>query len=73
MRERIEAVLDELRPFLRAEGADIEFIEINEQGILRVRLSGACADCSRSMSPLLKGIERVVLEQIPEVKGVAAV
>ncbi len=73
MRERIEAVLDELRPFLRAEGADIEFIEINEQGILRVRLSGACADCSRSMPPLMKGIERVVLEQIPEVKGVAAV
>jgi Fe-S cluster biogenesis protein NfuA len=70
MRVKIEKVLDEIRPMLQSDGGDIEFIRATEDGIVQVRLHGACGDCSNSMMTLKRGIERIVIEQVPEVREV---
>lgn len=73
MREKVEAVLDKVRPMLQADGGDVELVDITDKGIVQVRLVGACKGCPMSQMTLKNGIERVVLKEIPEVKGVEAV
>lgn len=73
MREKVEAVLDKVRPMLQADGGDVELVNITDKGIVQVRLTGACKGCPMSQMTLKNGIERVVLKEIPEVKGVEAV
>ncbi len=72
MKEQIEKVLDEIRPFLRADGGDVELMGI-EEGVVRVRLQGACYGCHMSLVTLKDGIERILKREIPEVKEVVAV
>ncbi len=72
MREKVEAALDEIRPGLQADGGDVELVDIVD-GIVKVRLKGACAGCPMSQMTLTFGIERVLKERIPEVKKVEAV
>jgi Fe-S cluster biogenesis protein NfuA len=72
MREKVEAALDEIRPGLQADGGDVELVDI-EDGVVKVRLKGACAGCPMSQMTLAFGIERVLKERIPEVKKVEAV
>ncbi|UCF05892.1 MAG: NifU family protein [bacterium] len=72
MKEKIEAVLDEIRPSLQADGGDVEFVDF-EDGIVKVRLKGACAGCPMSQMTLAMGIERVLKERISEVEKVEAV
>jgi Fe-S cluster biogenesis protein NfuA len=72
MREKVEEVLAQLRPNLRADGGDIELIDI-EQGVVRVRLTGACEGCPMRSMTLQEGIERILKEQVPDVKEVVAV
>lgn len=70
---KVKAVLEELRPFLEADGGNIEFVEVTDDAIVKVRLAGACSDCSMSMMTLKGGVEEAVKKIAPEVKGVEAV
>lgn len=72
MREKVEAALSEIRPGLQADGGDVELVDI-EDGVVKVRLTGACAGCPMSQMTLAFGIERVLKERVPEVKKVEAV
>jgi Fe-S cluster biogenesis protein NfuA len=71
--EKINASLDQLRPFLHADGGDMELVEITDDGIAKVRLIGACKDCSMSMMTLKAGLEEAVKKVAPEIKAVEAV
>ncbi len=72
MREKIEAALKQIRPALQADGGDVELVDVND-GIVKLRLKGACAGCPMATMTLQHGIERVLKEQVPEVKEVVAV
>ena len=72
MREKVEAALAQIRPSLQADGGDVELVDVND-GVVQLRLQGACAGCAMSTMTLQFGIERILKEQIPEVKQVVAV
>ena len=71
MREKVEAALEKIRPALLADGGDIELIDVSD-GIVKVKLTGACAGCPMSTMTLKNGVERILKEQIPEIKAVEA-
>ncbi len=73
MEERVQAALDKIRPALQADGGDVEFVEMTEDGVVKVRLQGACRGCPMSQLTLANGVERVLKEEIPEVTRVEAV
>ncbi|MCE3295985.1 MAG: hypothetical protein K0R65_1699 [Crocinitomicaceae bacterium] len=70
---KVNESLDQLRPFLVADGGDMELIEITQEGIAKVRLLGACSDCSMSMMTLKAGLEEAVKKVAPEIKSVEAI
>ena len=72
MRESVEKALQKIRPSLQADGGDIELIDIQD-GVVKVKLTGACSGCPMSQMTLKMGVERVLKEVVPEVKGVEAV
>ncbi len=72
MKERVEAALDKIRPALRADGGDVELVDVKE-GVATVRLTGACGGCPMSAMTLRMGIERVIKEDVPEIKELVAV
>jgi Fe-S cluster biogenesis protein NfuA len=72
MRENVEKALDKIRPALRADGGDIELIDVVD-GVVKVRLTGACGGCPMSQMTLKMGVEKVLKQQVPEVKSVEAV
>ena len=71
MREKVEAALEKIRPALLADGGDIELIDVSD-GVVKVKLTGACAGCPMSTMTLKMGVERILKEQIPEIKAVEA-
>ncbi len=73
MREKVKEALDSIRPFLQADGGDVELIDVTDEGVVYVRLVGACGGCPMSTMTLKAGIEERVKEQVPEVKSVEAV
>lgn len=73
MKERVQELLNKIRPSLQADGGDVELINIREDGVVEVRLKGACGSCPMATLTLKAGIERVMKEQIPEVKEVISV
>jgi Fe-S cluster biogenesis protein NfuA len=72
MREKVEKALDKIRPALMADGGNVEFVEV-EDGIVKVKLTGACGGCPMSQMTLKMGIERVLKQEIPEIKEVESV
>lgn len=70
MRDRVEAVIDQIRPSLQADGGDIELVDVTEDGTVKVRLQGACRGCPGAAMTLKAGVERVLKEKVPEVKCV---
>ena len=72
MREKVEAALAEVRPMLLADGGNVELIDVKD-GVVKVRLTGACGGCPMATMTLKGGIERVLKERVPEVKDVMAV
>lgn len=72
LEERVQEVLDKLRPYIQRDGGDVELVEI-EDGIVRVRLLGACGSCPSSTITLKAGIERAMMEEISEVREVEQV
>ena len=73
MKERVQAAIDKIRPMLKADGGDVELIGVSHDGIVQVRLQGACAGCPMSQMTLKNGIERVIKQEVPEVKTVESV
>ncbi len=71
MREKVVAALDKIRPALKADGGDVELVDVKD-GVVTVRLTGACAGCPMSTMTLKNGIERIVMQEVPEVKEVIA-
>ena len=72
MKEKVEAALAQIRPALQADGGDVELIDVNE-GVVKLRLTGACGSCPMATITLRHGIERVLKEHIPEIREVIAV
>jgi Fe-S cluster biogenesis protein NfuA len=69
MKEQVKQVLDKIRPMLQADGGDVELVDV-ENGIVKVKLKGACSGCPMSQMTLKNGIERLIKKEIPEVKSV---
>jgi len=72
MREKVETVLNEIRPALLADGGDVELVDVSD-GVVTLRLTGACNGCPMAVMTLRHGIEGVLKEQVPEIKEVVAV
>ncbi|OIJ20946.1 hypothetical protein BKP45_07745 [Anaerobacillus alkalidiazotrophicus] len=72
IKEQVQEVLNKLRPFLQRDGGDVELVDI-EDGIVKVRLTGACGTCPSSTITLKAGIERALLEEVPGVKEIEQV
>lgn len=72
-RERVQEVLDLIRPALQADGGDVELVDVGDDGVVKVELVGACKGCPMSQMTLANGVERVLKEQIPEVTRVEPV
>ena len=70
---KIEAALQEIRPFLEADGGDINFIELTDDWVVKVKLVGACSSCNISMMTLKNGVEVVVKRAVPQVKEVVEI
>jgi len=73
MREKIDAALNKIRPALQADGGDVELVDVTKDGVVKVRLVGACAGCPMSTMTLAFGIERELKKQVPSVKRVEPV
>jgi Fe-S cluster biogenesis protein NfuA len=72
MKEKVEAALNKVRPALQADGGDVELVDVQD-GIVKVRLTGACGGCPMSQMTLKMGIERHLKQEVPEIKEVIAV
>ena len=72
MREKVEKALEKIRPSLQADGGDVELVDV-EDGVVKVRLKGACAGCPMSQMTLKNGIEALLKKEIPEIKSVESV
>jgi Fe-S cluster biogenesis protein NfuA len=70
LEERVKEVLDRIRPYLQRDGGDLEFIELTQDNIVRVKLQGACAGCPMSQVTLSRGVEAALKEEIPEIDSV---
>ncbi len=73
MKEKVEAALEKIRPSLQADGGNVELVEVTEDGVVKVKLIGACSGCPMSQMTLKAGIERLLKQEVPEVKEVISV
>jgi Fe-S cluster biogenesis protein NfuA len=71
MRDKVEEVLDKIRPSLMRDGGNVELVDVSD-GVVKVKLTGACSGCPMSTMTLKMGIERILKQEIPEVKEVVA-
>ncbi len=72
MHEKVQAVLDSVNSSLAAHGGGVELVEVSEDGVVKVRLTGGCVGCPMSQMTLKMGIERILKQQIPEIQQVEA-
>ena len=72
MRERIEKAIEKIRPFLQRDGGDIELVDVKD-GVVKVRLKGACSGCPMSQMTMREGVGRAIKKDVPEIKSVEAV
>jgi Fe-S cluster biogenesis protein NfuA len=73
MKEKVEATLERIRPSLQADGGDVELVEVSPDGVVKVKLTGACQGCAMSQMTLKMGIEKALKQDVPEVKEVIGV
>lgn len=73
MHEKVEKALENIRIMLANDGGNIELVEITDDGVVKVRLTGACSGCPMSSMTLKDGVERILKQEVPEVKAVEAV
>ena len=72
MREKIEKALEKIRPMLTADGGNVDLVEVTKEGVVKLKLTGACGCCPMSQMTLKMGIERLLKAEVPEVKEVIA-
>ena len=72
MRERIEKALDKVRPMLAADGGNVELVEVTNDGVVKLKLKGSCGCCPMSSMTLKMGIEKILKQEVPEIKEVVA-
>jgi len=72
MKEKVEKALEKVRPMLVADGGNIELIDVSDDGIVKVKLTGACGSCPMSSMTLKMGVERLLKQEVPEIKEVIA-
>lgn len=73
LREKIEDALEKVRPALQADGGDVQFIDVDDDGVVTVKLTGACGGCPMSQMTLKMGIEKALKQSVPEVNRVESV
>ncbi len=73
MKIQVQEALEKIRPVLQRDGGDVELVDVNDQGVVRVRLKGACGGCPMSQLTLKMGIEKVIKQYVPAVKTVESV
>jgi len=73
MKEKVQKALETVRPGLQADGGDVELIEVSDEGVVTVRLTGACHVCPMSQMTLKMGIEKILKKQVPEIKEVVSI
>ncbi|MBI5064191.1 MAG: NifU family protein [Desulfatitalea sp.] len=73
MKAKVEAAIQKIRPMLQADGGNVELVGVSPEGVVQVRLKGACSGCPMSQMTLKNGIERIIKQEVPEVKSVEAV
>jgi Fe-S cluster biogenesis protein NfuA len=73
LREQVESTLQKVRPSLQADGGDVQLVDVEQDGTVKVKLTGACRGCPMSQMTLKMGIEKILKQNIPEVKGVESV
>lgn len=73
MRDRVEKALEKVKVMLAADGGSAELVEVTADGVVKIRLTGACGGCPMSAMTLKRGIERIIKQEVPEVKSVEAV
>ena len=71
--ERVENALNNIRPYLEADGGDVKVIDITDEMIVRLELLGACGSCPMSMMTLKAGVEQSIKQEVPEIRGVSAI
>jgi len=72
MREKVEKALEKVRPMLMADGGNVELVDVTADGVVKLKLTGACGCCPMSTMTLKSGIERIIKQEVPEVKEVVA-
>jgi Fe-S cluster biogenesis protein NfuA len=70
LKEKVESALNKVRPSLQADGGDVQLIDVDDQGVVKVRLTGACGGCPMSQMTLKMGIEKILKQNVPEVTRV---
>ena len=73
MRDRVEKALAKVRPMLEADGGNVELVEVTADGVVKLKLKGSCGCCPMSQMTLKMGIERIIKQEVPEVKEVVAI
>ncbi|MBN1797074.1 MAG: NifU family protein [Spirochaetales bacterium] len=73
LKEQVQKALNDVRPSLQADGGDVELVNVNEDGVVQVKLKGACQGCPMSQMTLSNGIEKYLKKQVPDVTKVEAV
>lgn len=71
--QKVENVIEQIRPYLQQDGGDIRFVELTEDNVVNVELQGACGSCPYSMMTLKNGVETAVIKAIPEIKSVESI
>ena len=72
MREKIEKALDKIRPMLMADGGNVELVDVTPDGVVKLKLTGTCGCCPMSQITLKNGVEKILKQEVPEVKEVVA-
>jgi len=72
MREKVEKALDKVRPMLMADGGNVELVEVTPEGVVKLKLTGTCGCCPMSQMTLKMGVEKILKQEVPEVKEVIA-
>jgi len=72
MREKVEKALEKIRPMLEADGGNVDLVEVTDDGVVKLKLTGTCGCCPMSQMTLKMGIERILKQEVPEIKEIVA-
>lgn len=73
MREKVEKALDKVRPMLMADGGNVDLVDVSDDGVVKLKLTGTCGCCPMSQMTLKMGIEKILRQEVPEIKEVIAI